>query len=381
MTFDQFTDSAFHLWLEQKGCMTLFLLGAPGIGKTSAARDLADRMTEKQRMQNDKAPPALVHVLDLSSMLPEDLMGLPYIETRENGTKVTKYAPQSWLADICNPNAYGVLVFDDLPAATTAVQVATRQAALERRIGDHRIAEGVMIIVTGNRREDKSAATTLPAHFRNSVLTIPLEPDLTRWIRWYNDQKYDNLITQFLTYRPAHFSRLPSDADRHGVFATPRTWAMLGKVLGLAQRQNRLAEYASGLVGAGVTTELVAFDMVKKQLVSPEEVLLNPVGSLPTPKETLAKPDAMIAMVTSLADTTVRLGVGKKQAEVHEQFLVALAHICASCGDEFLATSINTFLQHRGNFPALKAAAIATRNQPNVARMMAALAACFSGNA
>jgi hypothetical protein len=384
MNFDKFTSLAYALWLEHLKVKmpTILALGSPGIGKTSAARSIAALITAHHKAKDAASHDALCHILDLSSMQAEDLMGLPYTEESKEikGIKTTRYAPQSWLAEICNPASYGVLVFDDLPAASLSVQVATRQAALERRIGEHKIAPGIMIIVTGNRREDKSAAVTLPAHFRNSVLTVTLEPDLTTWGTWYHDQGWDNLITQFLTYRPSHFSRLPADADSQGVFATPRSWSMLGSIYPVAAKTDSLQVCAAGLVGEGIAIELAAFELVRRQLVAPEDVLNNPKGSLPSPQAILDSPDKLISMVTGLADTTIRLGALKEHKKVHEQYLLALAHICASVGDEYLPTSISTFLAHRGDFQKLRTAVVAVKNEPEVKRMMAALAECFKDN-
>ena len=379
MTFDSITTTLFEMWITGvagNSLQTVCLLGAPGIGKTSAARELAQMMTEHRRKSDPGAKPAVARVLDLSSMLPEDLMGLPYGQDGAEG-RVTKYAPQEWLADVCSPDAYGVLVFDDLPAASTAIQVASRQASLERRIHDHRIAPGVMIIVTGNRREDKSAASTLPAHFRNSVMILTVEPDFKRWETWYHDQGYDALVTQFLTYRSAHFSRLPADADVHGAFATPRTWAMLGRLVETGRKTGSLRDMAAGLIGEGVASELMAFELVRSQLVSPDKVLADPESALPNPKAALNSPDKMIAMVTGLADAAIHKATQKTGAKAYEEYLKALAYVTDAGGREYVATSITTFIAHRGNFRKLKDAVNVVKSDPKVKGMLTALAACF----
>ena len=379
MTFDSVTSTLFEMWLtgtNTNSLQTVCLLGAPGIGKTSAARELSTMMTEHRRKTNPEAKPAVARVLDLSSMLPEDLMGLPYPKERGD-QRVTKYAPQEWLAEVCDPDAYGVLVFDDLPAASTAIQVASRQASLERRIHDHRIAPGVMIVVTGNRREDKSAASTLPAHFRNSVMILTVEPDFKRWETWYHDQGFDSLVTQFLTYRPSHFSRLPADADANGSFATPRTWSMLGRLIETGRKTGNLRDMAAGLVGEGVTTELMAFELVRSQLVSPDKVLADPQGALPNPKAMLNSPDKMIAMVTGLADAAIMKAGQKTGTKAYEEYIKALAYVTDAGGREYVATSITTFIAHRGNFRKLKDAVGVVKSDPQVKGMLAALAACF----
>ncbi|NBT36215.1 MAG: AAA family ATPase, partial [Betaproteobacteria bacterium] len=98
------------------------LLGSPGIGKTSLARSIADQMTKAVRRERPDAPSAICQVVDLTSKMPEDMSGLPRIDQTPSGL-VTRYAPQEWLAKLSDPEVYGVLCLDDLPAASPAVQV------------------------------------------------------------------------------------------------------------------------------------------------------------------------------------------------------------------------------------------------------------------
>ena len=377
MNFDATVNTLFKMWTHavesNKIPQTVTLLGAPGIGKTSAARELARRMTEYMAAKG-VAHSSVCQVRDLSSSLPEDLGGLPY----RDGTE-TKYAPQSWMAEICNPDAYGVLVLDDLPAASTAVQVASRQISLEHRVHDSHIARRVMVIVTGNRREDKSAASTLPAHFRNSVMMLTVEPDKKGWETWYYDQGFDALVTQFLVHRPSHFSQLPKDADGNGAFATPRTWSMLGSLIGVGRETGNLRDMAAGLIGEGVATELMAFELIRSELVDPSKVLADPEGALPNPRAVLSSPDRMIAMVCGLSDAAIaKANSGTKAgAKAYEEYLKALAYVTEAGGREYVSVSVTTFISHRGNFRKLKDAVQAVNSEPRVRAMLTTLAQCF----
>jgi len=377
MNFTSVASTMFEMWKHAVENdlipQTVCLLGAPGIGKTSACRELANLQTEYMKSKGIPEN-AVCEVRDLSSSLPEDLGGLPY---RDGDT--TRYAPQTMIRNVCEPTSYGVLVLDDLPAASTAVQVASRQISLEHRVHDHHISRKVMIVVTGNRREDKSAASTLPAHFRNSVLMLTVEPDFKAWETWAHDNGIDQLVTQFLTFRPAYFSQLPKDADQQGAFATPRTWTMLGRLLDVARKTNNLHEMSAGLVGAGVTGELVAFELLRTQLVPPEKVLADPEGALPDRNALKGHPDRMTAMVTGLADAAINKAKGEKGTKAYVQYLVALAYITEVGGREYVGVSISTFLSHRGNFAKLREAVPeAKQKDSRVQGMMVALSQCFT---
>ena len=62
----------------------------------------------------------------LSSMLPEDLMGLP-----KTDGPVTRYIPQSWMVPLCEEGAYGVLVLDDREFTAFCVDVLGSQYGLD----------------------------------------------------------------------------------------------------------------------------------------------------------------------------------------------------------------------------------------------------------
>lgn len=376
MSPDTVVDCLFEIWrdavAERRTPQTVMLLGAPGIGKTSSARALAARMTEHLRREGAERP-AVCQVRDLSSCLPEDLGGLPF---REGA--VTRYAPQSWMAEVCAPDAYGVLVLDDLPAASVAVQVASRQIALEHRVHDAVLSPRVMVIVTGNRREDQSSAATLPAHFRNSVLMLTVEPSFKAWSQWYADQGHDPLVTRFLALRVVHFSQLPKQADAHGAFATPRTWTMLGQLLPVAKRTRSLVDLAAGLVGQGIAVEFAAFVRVAEELVAPEAVLDDPERAIPDVRSVLGTPDRMVAMVCALADTTVARARGKRHTDAHERYLRALAWVTEHGGREYVAASISAFLRARGSLAKLQQALLSCGAEPRVQAMTTALAACFT---
>ncbi len=330
----------------------LCLLGPPGTGKTSIGPAVAEAMTIRRREKDPLAPAAVCTVLDLSSRLPEDIGGLPFIV---NG--VTKYAAQSWLARLCEPGTYGVLVLDDLPASTPAVQVAVRQLVLDRQIGDWKLADGVAILVTGNRREDKSAASVLPAHFRNSVCLVNVDVDREGWCHWYARQEgHAPVVSSFLQYKD-HLSKLPKDADERGAFATPRTWAKLGRLFDHANKSGMLLDVAAGLVGEGVAIEFVAFVNVRANLVDPADILRDPEKAIPNPRQYLDTPDKVYAAMTGIAETAAAwvLKGGKEAKTAERQFLLAMAHL-ADGHQEYAPVAINTYSANLKMHVAAKAA-------------------------
>jgi hypothetical protein len=385
ITHKGFVDYAFALWLDSlktgQPCKTLCLLGPPGIGKSAVAKDLAKRMTDYVRanpsliFSDSKAPSAaeieaVCRLLDFSSMLPEDLNGLPFREGQ-----FTKYCPQEWTSELCDEHAFGVVVQDDLPAAAPSMHTAGRQMALERRIHEHKFAPGILIVVTGNRREDKSAASTLPAHFRNSVCLLGIVPDLTEWKKWYGAQPHhDGIVSAFLEWKQGLLSELPKAQDKMGAFATPRQWASLGRQFKAAKAcgDDVLLAVAAGLVGKGNASTFCGFVEIMNQLVDPSLVFDNPTSALPNPGAVLDEPSKQIAMTCALGEVAAsrwKKAKGKARNEVPVKLLRALAHVCEGIG-EYSATGVQTFLDSGGNLTAIAKVARDKRSDPVIGKML-----------
>ncbi len=292
-------------------------------------------------------------------MLPEDLNGLPFRDGDE-----TRYCPQRWVHELCGALSYGVVVQDDLPAAAPAMHTAGRQMALERRIHDHHFSPGILIVVTGNRRQDKASASTLPSHFRNSVCLLGIDADLDEWKKWYGGQEHlDPVIPAFLTWKPELLSQAPTqkNVDKMGAFPTPRQWASLGAQFAAAQASctpkstDVLLAVAAGLVGKPNATTFVGFVEVFSKLPDPEKVLNDPKRHLPDPDKTLPTPDKQIAMAVALGDRAARIykkGSAKDRNGVALKLMLAIAHCFGSAG-EYSATGIQTFLDSGGNLSAI----------------------------
>ena len=400
-----FVEYAFNHWLDSLKAgvkpKTMCLLGPPGIGKSSTAYDIAKRMSNYvranpeiifgegvntlakavallQKERNDKTLTdqditSLAYLLDFSSKLPEDLGGLPF-RTDDN---FVDYCPQRWVGKLCERFAFGVYVEDDLPAAAQAMQVAGRQSALERRVHEHQFTDAILVIVTGNRREDKSSATTLPAHFRNSVTLLCIEPSLDEWKKWYAKQKgVDPVVAAFLTWKSESLSETPTESkDKLGAFATPRQWHSLGQQFGTAQRCGGevLLAVASGLVGKGHALEFTAFVEIRNTLVEPDKVLDDPRGALPRPADVLDDPSKCVAMVTSLGECSAmrwKKRTGEARDRVPEQLLAALAHCSEAVGDEYCAVGVQTFLDLGGNLTAIARMARKAKTDPVIGRLL-----------
>jgi DNA polymerase III delta prime subunit len=360
---------AVDLFTAMPNEQSILLSGPPGIGKTA----LAEAVGAKMGVLTGKTP--LIEVRDLCSHLPEDLLGLPWREG-----DATFYAPPTWLRRLCEPGIVGVLVLDDLGAASPAVQTAAFRLVLQRQSGDFKISDGVKILATTNRKEDKSGATTLPAALRNRCCIQELDVDVNDWCLWATQNGVPGDVVAFIRFKPGCLSRLPKDADKVGAFATPRTWTMTGYSLQAAKDNDSVYEVAAGLVGDGTSVEFTAFVRLRAEIPDPKAVLLDPEKELPNPPKA-SEPDRLVAIVTALAEhaapmSNERNALGKRMPEL---FLRAVAHVTRS-GREYASAAILTYAANNGNVNALIKAATAGKDDPKLAPFLNHLRAALNPN-
>ena len=179
-----------------------FIWGAPGIGKSSIVRQIAER----RRMP----------LIDIRASLldPTDLRGIPMIQ---DGTAV--WCPPSFLPK--KSDKPGILFLDEINAAPPLVQAALYQLILDRRVGEYELPEGWRIIAAGNRREDKAVTFRLSSALANRFIHLNLEVDPDDWHAWATNHGIIPEVTAFLKYRP---QLLQAASEDEQAFATPRSW-------------------------------------------------------------------------------------------------------------------------------------------------------------
>jgi len=128
-----------------------FLWGAPGIGKSSVVKQVAE------------AKGIGFIDLRLSLMDPTDLKGIPFYENRAHQAV---WAPPSFLPR----EGSGILFLDELNTAAPSVQASAYQLILDRRVGEYELPEGWAIVAAGNRENDRGVVYRMP---------LPLAP--CRW--------------------------------------------------------------------------------------------------------------------------------------------------------------------------------------------------------
>lgn len=291
----------------------VLLWGAPGTGKSSVVRDLADRI----------GWPCEVVIASIRE--PSDFAGLPIVV--DGGVR---FAPPTWATNL-NEAGAGVLFLDEISTAPPAVQAALLRVVLERTVGDLCLPDSVAVVAAANPPDQAADGWDLSAPLANrfchldwssdaatvaqgltSGFDLAIAPDLVG--RLAEEGEADRLtntrarsraeVATFLALRPSVVSVPPTDRAAAGrAWPSPRTWEMASELVTAA----RLAEVGPevrtalvcGCVGAGPGLEFVAW-LADLDLPDPEALLADP-GSFHLPERGDRAHAALMSVAAAVA--------------------------------------------------------------------------------
>ena len=230
-----------------------FLWGAPGIGKSSIVKQIA------QENNLDFID------LRLALMDPTDLKGIPFYD-KESHTAL--WAPPAFLPR----EGKGILFLDELNSAAPAVQSSAYQLILDRRVGEYELPEGWAIVAAGNREGDRGVTYRMPAPLANRFVHFELEVSVDDWRKWAYKYGLNSKIIAYISYKNEHLFTFDTKTERKS-FATPRSWEYVDSILKSSLSPSLLLETISGAVGRDVAVSFLSFLKVMQRLPSIERVL------------------------------------------------------------------------------------------------------------
>ena len=243
--------------VEQK--VPTFLWGAPGIGKSSIVKQVAQSKN--------------IGFIDLRLALmdPTDLKGIPFYE-KDSHTAL--WAPPAFLPK----EGEGILFLDELNSAAPSVQASAYQLILDRRVGEYELPKGWAIVAAGNREGDRGVTYRMPAPLANRFVHFEMEVDVNEWRDWAYQQKIDNRIIAYIAYKSEHLFTFDAKNDVKS-FATPRSWEYVNSILKSNLKEKLLLDALCGAVGREVAVGFLSFSKVMHKLPDIENILESSVGS------------------------------------------------------------------------------------------------------
>ena len=279
---------------------SVFLWGAPGVGKTQGVYEIADEIEEKTGKK--------VVVIDIRLLLygPTDLRGLPVKMEVDSRKKKKKQQFAEWLRPKIfdldpSEDTVNLLFLDELSACPQSIQAAAYQITLDRTIGEHKLPENTIIIAAGNRTTDKSVAYRMPNALSNRLMHFLIEVDFDSWHKWAVKNHIHPLVTGYLSYAPAKIYCLP-EGKSNAAFPTPRTWQFVSDLLYINSitEETGISEemliQMGACIGTGAAIEFSGWCNVYRNLPSARDICNGCRTPYPN------KQDALYALVSSLVN-------------------------------------------------------------------------------
>tara|TARA_B110000208_G_scaffold59061_2_gene77171 strand:- start:10 stop:1098 length:1089 start_codon:yes stop_codon:yes gene_type:complete len=245
----------------------IFLWGPPGIGKSDIVGQITDELSNS-------------HLIDIRLSLwePTDIKGIPYFDSN-TGTMV--WAPPAELpsAEFAAQYDWVVLFLDEMNSAAPSVQAAAYQLILNRRIGQYKLPDNVLIIAAGNREADKGVTYRMPAPLANRFVHLELTVSFDDWFQWAVVNRQHTDVIGYLTFAKKDLYDFdPKSPSRS--FATPRSWSFVSELIEDDIDDATTTDLVSGAVGEGLAVKFMAHRKVASSMPNPTDILAGKVKEM-----------------------------------------------------------------------------------------------------
>ena len=211
----------------------VFLLGAPGIGKTAIMEQIASELGI-----------ALVSY-SMTHHTRQSALGLPYIEHREYGGEkvaVSEYTMSEIIASIYQTMeesglSEGILFLDEINCVSETLSPSMLQFLQYKVFGRHRVPDGWVIVTAGNPPEYNKSVREFDVVTLDRLKVMEVEADYPAWKMYAVDKGMHGAILGFLEMSKDSFYKMEMGQNGKN-YVTARGWEDLSDLLYLYEEEN-----------------------------------------------------------------------------------------------------------------------------------------------
>lgn len=228
----------------------VFLLGAPGIGKTAVMEQIAQELGI-----------ALV-TYSMTHHTRQSALGLPVIRRREYGGEafdISEYTMSEIIASIYETMEEsgireGILFLDEINCVSETLAPSMLQFLQYKVFGRHKVPEGWVIVTAGNPPEYNRSVREFDVATMDRLKIIDVEADFAVWKEYALDRGVHHCVVSYLELKKDDFYHMETTV-RGRSYVTARGWEDLSGIIGLYEEEGLLVDEA--LVGQYVRNERI----------------------------------------------------------------------------------------------------------------------------
>ena len=210
----------------------VFLLGAPGIGKTAIMEQIA------QDLDAGFVSYSMTHHTRQSAL------GLPFIAKKTyDGVEydVSEYTMSEIIAAVYDAmeatgKREGILFLDEINCVSETLTPAMLQFLQYKVFGRHRVPDGWIVVTAGNPPEYNRTAHDFDIATWDRLKRIDVEPDFAAWRDFAVESGVHPAVLTYLDIERDHFYRVETTVDGKS-FVTARGWDDLSAMMKLYEEQ------------------------------------------------------------------------------------------------------------------------------------------------
>ena len=215
----------------------VFLLGAPGIGKTAIMEQIA------QELGVGLVSYSMTHHTRQSAL------GLPFIAKKTYGGAeydVSEYTMSEIIAAVYDAmeatgRREGILFLDEINCVSETLTPAMLQFLQYKTFGRHRVPDGWIVVTAGNPPEYNRVARDFDIATWDRLKRIEVEPDFPAWRDFAVETGVHPAVLTYLDIERDHFYRVETTVDGPS-FVTARGWDDLSAMMKLYEEQGLVVD-------------------------------------------------------------------------------------------------------------------------------------------
>lgn len=300
----------------------IFLMGAPGIGKTAIMEQVASELNV-----------GLVSY-SMTHHTRQSALGLPFIVKKNYGGKeydVSEYTMSEIIASVYDMiettgHREGILFLDEINCVSETLAPAMLQFLQYKIFGRHTVPKGWIVVTAGNPPEYNNSVREFDIVTWDRLKRIDVEADYEVWKEYAVNSGTHASITTYLDIKKGDFYKVETTVDGKS-FVTARGWSDLSDMIKLYE-QNGI-QVDGKLVSQYLQDRKIAkefamyYDLYNKYKSDYQinDILLGKSVDTIIERAKAAKFDERIALIGLLLDAVYSMTAGIYREEQHMRLL------------------------------------------------------------